>query len=432
MNAENLAYPPKWRRVALAVCMFLITSVFGFVQPFVPLYMQSAGLTLSQIGLVMGTATGLALLIQPLLGRLSDRLDARRPLMALSAITAGIAYSSYRFAGSQMAFVLLTALGVNGIMYLNAVGGVLIGRMIVGAGQGGAAYAGYRKWGSVGYIFVTLLTGWLTSRSARPGVSSLSHENLTAVFTYGPVLFFVIAIVALLVPDRKNQPISPSLPLKEPEDGPGLPPELRAFLLSFFLYNFALYGASAYLSPFLKALHAGPEWITRVFAAGVVCEVLVMTQVGRFTDIYGRRPALAVAYLLMPIRLLFYIPATGPVWVLIVQTLHGLNFGIMGAIAVVFINDMATDRNRGAAQARLAATQGLANALGPFTCGWIAQQWGYGAMFGAMSAVGAMGAVVFMTRVHESHPDSKAIQGRGPAVLQPLWRLLDAPPEQKR
>jgi len=47
-----------------------------------------------------------------------------------------------------------------------------------------------------------------------------------------------------------------------------------------------------------------------------------MTQVGRLTDIYGRRPALAIAFLLMPLRLLLYIPATGPLWVLAVQTLH--------------------------------------------------------------------------------------------------------------
>jgi len=200
---------------------------------------------------------------------------------------------------------------------------------------------------------------------------------------------------------------------------------LRPFLLAFFLYQFALYGASAYLSLFLKTLGAPPLAITATFAAGVVCEVLVMTQVGRLTDVYGRRPALALAFLLMPLRLLLYIPATGPAWVLAVQLLHGLNFGIMGTIAVAFVNDGATDANRGAVQARLGAAGGLAIALGPVTCGLLAERFGIGWMFAAMSLVGAAGAWVFLTQVRESHPAPVSPAEHGPRLLRPAWSWLE-------
>jgi MFS family permease len=161
-----------------------------------------------------------------------------------------------------------------------------------------------------------------------------------------------------------------------------------------------------------------------MFAAGVVCEVLVMTRVGRLSDTYGRRPVLAIAFLLMPLRLLCYIPATGPLWVLLVQTLHGLNFGIMGTIAIVFVNDLATDRNRGAFQARLASVGGIALALSPVVGGVLAERMGIGWMFAAMSVLGAAAAWVFLARVRESHPAPAPLADRGPGFLRPVWRLL--------
>ncbi len=424
MYSASSSSVPRVRRVALAVCMFLITGTVGFLQPFVPLYLEAAGLKRGQIGIVTGVGAALALLVQPLLGRLSDRLDARRPVMVAAALVAGLSYFAYRLvpAGNAYLFVLLTALGSNGFGYLNVVGGVLVGRMVGTASRsGGAAYASYRVWGSVGYIVVSLVTGWLVSRGLGPR-AGMGRAELTPVFLYGPLLFFVIALVSLLVPDLRRAPVAAAPSTSPPPESPGLSgnANLRRFLLAFFLYQFALYGASAYLSLFLKSLGASPLWITGTFAAGVVCEVLVMVQVGGLTDTYGRRPALAIAFLLMPLRLLLYIPATGPLWVLLVQTLHGVNFGIMGTIAVAFINDLTTDRDRGAAQARLAGTSGLATALAPAVCGWMAQYWGIGWMFAAMSLIGAAAAFIFMTQVHESHPS--------PLLLRPSLRWLSGGP----
>ena len=421
---------PPWRRSALIAYMFLTTAAFGFLQPFVPLYLAAAGLTAGKIGIVLGVGTGTILLAQPLLGRVSDRLDARRPLLVAAALTAGCAYAAYTLAPqrSLWAFLLLTCLGVNGTQYLNAAGGVLVGRIVGSRSGGGAAYAGYRVWGSVGYITVALLTGLLVNRAL--GIHPGAHLNRTAlspIFRDGFGLFFTLAIIALLVPDAKK--VLPKAAGNQGEAGTPVPlsRNVQWFLLALFLYQFALYGASAYLSLYLQGMGATPLWITGVFAAGVVCEVLVMTWVGRFTDRYGRRPAMAIAFLLMPLRLLAYIPARTPLGVLFVQSLHGLNFGIMGAIAVVFINDLSTDSGRGTAQARLAGTLGLATALGPVAGGWIVQHCGIGWMFAAMSLVGVAGAAVFLTQVHESHPSPTPFPMTGPRPYRSFLTLLSAP-----
>lgn len=392
-------------RVALAGCMFLITASFGFLQPFVPLFWEASGLTRAEIGLVGGFGSGVALLVQPFLGKLSDRLDARRPVMMLAAVASGLAYFAYQWAANPWMFFVLTAIGVNGTLYLNAAGGVIIGR-IAGPRSGGAVYAAYRVWGSVGYIVVALLSGWLIS-GVYASAGDMTRSALVPVFRWGPAIFGAIALLCTVIPDRRVQKPHNAHAGGEASSEPSVGASrrvLRPFLISFFLYQFALYGASAYLSLFMKSLGATPMWITGTFAAGVVCEVLVMMRIGRISDRIGRKPVLAVAFVLMPLRLLCYIPATGPLWVLMVQLLHGLNFGIMGAVAVAYVNDVANDRDRGAAQASLASAGGLAVAIGPAVCGLIAQRHGIGAMFGTMALVGAAGAVLFLARVPESNP----------------------------
>jgi MFS family permease len=199
------------------------------------------------------------------------------------------------------------------------------------------------------------------------------------------------------------------------------------FLTAFFLYSFAMGGVLSYLGLYMKRLGESPMWISDTFAVGVISEVLVMVQIGRLSDRFGRRPALAVAFLALPLRLLLYIPATGPLWILCVHAMHGLNFGIMGAIAVVFVNDLATNANRGVAQARLAGAQGLAASVAPMAGGFLADRIGMGWMFAVMSAVSVAAAVLFLTQVHESHPSPESLEDRCHPLLRPFARLLAAP-----
>lgn len=403
----------------MAVYFFLVTGCFGFLQPFLPLYMQAAGLDKMQIGIVFGLGAGLALLIQPLLGRLTDRLDARKGIILVCAVTAWGAYTAFPYANSFTAFLILTALGANGVMHLNSSGGVLIARLAQ-SGPGGAHYANIRLWGSVGYVVTSLFSGWIVLQSGEQG---LQRIGLDRVLQGGALLFFGIACMALFLPDRRHrEEAAPGESSRAP-----LPLNLKWFLASYFLYTLALYGSTSFLSLFMKDLGAKGLAITGAFAAGVVVEVFVMKWSGRFTDQFGRRPALALTCLLLPIRLLLYMPAMSALWVVGVQALHGLNFGIMGTIAIVFANDLATDRTRGHAQSRLFATAGLANCIGPFLFGWISNEFGLRGMFGWAALVAAGAALVFILKVEESHKGSESLADRSPAWLKPIARWLDAP-----
>ena len=391
---------PWWQRLALAATLFLVTGVYGLIQPYLAPFLLGSGLDRFQINLIGGLSSLLAVAIQPAFGKLSDKLDARRPLMVVAAVSGALAYHAFPQVRGTLGFLALTVVGANGIQYLNTTGGVLIGRLATRSGSG-SAYARYRVWGSVGYVALTLLAGRLLPEGA-----AASREGIAPVFAVGvPAVLVGIALLSLAIPDRKaTVATAGSAPAAS-----GDPAHLNRFLLAYFLYQLALYGASANLPLYLaEVLHATKRDLGTFFAAGVVCEVLVMTQVGRWTDRNGRKPALMLAFLLMPIRLLCYIPARGAWAATAVQALHGINFGIVGAVAVTVVNDLAEEKSRGAAQSRLAATGGLALALGQWVCGAILRISGFPAMFASMSAVGALGALLLWRGFAESHPELRA------------------------
>jgi len=380
----------------LSLYLGLSTSVTGFLQAFVPIYMQEAGLSKGQIGLVAGAGAILALLLQPILGRLSDRLDARRPFVAGSAIAAALAYLSFPYLHGMFAFLVAVALGANAFMYMQGVGGVLVGRLAA-EGKGGATYASYRFWGSVGYVVVVLITAFVIHPKGGHG-----RAPLDTLFHLGPLLFLVIAALSFWLPDPKR-PVSTL-----PSGGKArVSPNLRRFLAVDFLYIVSLYGATQFISIFVQQVGGTPVLVSCVFLPGVIAEALVMRWSGRYSDHFGRRPVLAVSYLLLPFRLLLYAVAPGPGSVLAIQTLHGLNFGIVGAVAIAFVNDQADHETRGALQAQLSLVTASAGAVGPMLMGTVADHFGIRSMFVVAAILAAVALAVFLLFVDESNTHAK-------------------------
>jgi PPP family 3-phenylpropionic acid transporter len=414
----------------LAVFLFLCVGAFGCVQPLTTVYLEAAGLSRAQIGWVAGAGTALAFLAQIPLGRLSDRMDARRPLMAAITLLAAAAYVLHLFAHGVPAFALLTAFGVTANLYPNAAAGAIAGRLAAqeGGGGGAAYYARLRAWGSVGYVVVALSVGLLAQRFLPSGPAArLDRAALAPLFAVGPLLFVAAAVAALFVPDPKAREASsvvdaaPPPRLTKGTDGA----DLRWFLLAYFLFFFAMNGALAYLSLFLKSLGATPLGITATWATGVVCEALVMSRIGSIADRYGRRPALLVCFAALPIRLLLYAAAPGPAAVALTQMLEGLNFGIIGALSVAFVNDLAPEQERGMAQARLAAVMGLALATAPVAAGWVAEEAGLRGLFVALALIAVVAALLFYLCVAEPHANAKPL----PRFLRVL---SGAPPRRRR
>jgi len=264
--------------------------------------------------------------------------------------------------------------------------------------------------GSITYIIVAIVCGKLL-----PNRGTLTAADLQPIFVIGPIIYITIGLLSTRIPDPKKESIVHDLVASDDAESTAkasqvqnsqpMPKLIPPFLQAFAFYQGALYGVSANLPIYLtEVLHAKPSDLGVFFAFGVVTEVLVMFQVGKLTDRIGRRPALLLAFCLLPIRLIAYNYAPTPLWAAVVQSLHGLNFGIVGAIAIAYINDCSDESKRGSEQARLAVTAGISTAVSMWLCGWMMQHYGFTAMFFTMSAVASIGGLFLYFFVDESHP----------------------------
>ena len=255
-----------------------------------------------------------------------------------------------------------------------------------------------------------------------PNRGTLTAADLQPIFIIGPIIYITIGLLSTRIPDPKKASIVHDLvtsddaestdKLSKVQNSQPMPKLIPPFLLAFAFYQGALYGVSANLPIYLtEVLHAKPSDLGVFFAFGVVTEVLVMFQVGKFTDRTGRRPALILAFCLLPLRLIAYNYAPTPLWAAVVQSLHGLNFGIVGAIAIAYINDCSEESKRGSEQARLAVTAGISTAISMWLCGWMMQNYGFTAMFFIMSAVASIGGLILYLFVDESHPSFRHRKG---------------------
>jgi PPP family 3-phenylpropionic acid transporter len=349
--------------------------------------------------LVAGSGAAMAFLVQPVLGRLSDRHDTRRPFVAAMAIVSALSYLSFPFLRGAPAFLLAVALGSNAMLYMQGVGGVLVGRLAL-KGQGGATYAAYRVWGSIAYVFVALAVGFILKPEGGHG-----RKPLNPIFEIGPLIFLGIAALAYWLPDPKRPPQADDAP---PPGKARLHPNLKRFLAVDFLYVVSLYGATNFISIYMLHLGGRGLFLSCVFLPGVITEALIMRFSGAFSDRFGRRPVLAVSYILLPFRLMVYSVALNPWWILGAQALHGFNFGIVGAVAIALVNDQADHQTRGALQAKLALITATAGALGPALMGLVADRYGLPTMFEVAAALAFVAMVIFILFVDESNEHAKA------------------------
>ncbi|RZK90583.1 MAG: MFS transporter, partial [Methylobacterium sp.] len=86
--------PPAWSgRGSFAAFVFLqgcLYAAYGMVSPFLPSFLDARGLDASEIGIVLAAGTLMRLVAGPVAGRIADRLDATRAVLAAGAAAAGL------------------------------------------------------------------------------------------------------------------------------------------------------------------------------------------------------------------------------------------------------------------------------------------------------------------------------------------------------
>jgi predicted MFS family arabinose efflux permease len=175
-------------------------------------------------------------------------------------------------------------------------------------------------------------------------------------------------------------------------------------VLLLFISVFAFHFANAPILPtvalYVKNLGGSDDLMTATVLTAQIVMVPVALAAGRLCDAWGRKPVMAVAFLVLPVRILAYSfvgSASSVVWL---QALDGIGAGIYGVAIVAMAADLTRGKGRFNTLMGLFATAlAIGGVAGPLLSGVLVQHLGFRVTFYVFAALAGLGAAVFLLSV---------------------------------
>jgi MFS family permease len=145
--------------------------------------------------------------------------------------------------------------------------------------------------------------------------------------------------------------------------------------------------------------------------------------VGRHADRWGRTPFLVAACAVLVLRGVLFAVAEDPRWLVVIQILDGIGFGVFETLIPLILMDVARDTGRySVSRGLLGTVQGIGGSLSNVAAGVIVVQAGYSMAFVLLAGV-ATGALLLVLM---AMPETRA--AAAPADAEPTTDPVPATP----
>lgn len=423
----------NFRLLTLVSALVFVGS--GITSPVMTIYLESLGASLAEISLILTSFMLTALVANYVVGRVSDRLGARKALLVAGLLLLAIAYFWLaRVASAGMAWPVRIVEGIGSGAY-GTLSLAMMGDILERSGRRGQRMGFFRGIGSVSFAIGAFSGGWFATQFSRPGAFLLAAccylaAALAALLVYEPRRSPAAALpepapqaLAPVEPEVAPAPESalelPSEPAAEP---PAEPPAEQAvapaaelagapsgyplrglglpmrFLAGVLLWTAAIGVLSAMWPNAMGHQGYSQQTISSLWGLAALIEMPGMQGAGYLSDAFGRAPLLAVGAFGITLVCIGY--ALFARWLpalLGVQVLRGLSYGSYTGTAMTFAAEHGDRRTRGSVSGVFTAASGGGQMLGTLAGGFIAQAFGFTIMFALSSTLAAIAGIFFIS-----------------------------------
>ena len=401
--------------LALAIARMAESIGNSFLIVVLPLFIASDAVGGATFGFTEIALTGIILSLfgfvnsplQPLTGRLSDRLARRKIFVLFGLSVLALASFAYSFATEYWhLFGLRILQGVAGAFIIPTTV-ALVNDLATDQNRGGNMGT-YNTFRLVGFGAGPVAAGAVVAA----GPYSFSLGPLAASFSGFDAAFYFAAFTAtvsllLVLFTIRDPDLDPADPESETggirilarSDDRILNPVFTLGVVAFFMaVGIALF---ATLGDIVNdRLNQGPTMFGLQFAAFVFAQILLQAPIGRATDFYGRKPFIvAGTILLVPTTL-----AQGIVldsWLMfLARFAQGAAGAMVFAPGLALAGDLAPKDESGGTLAVLTMAFGLGVAFGPLISGFLVE-FGFWVPFAFGAVLAAIGVVLVQTQVDE-------------------------------
>jgi MFS family permease len=174
-------------------------------------------------------------------------------------------------------------------------------------------------------------------------------------------------------------------------------------LAAIFLFHLANAPILPTVALYVKKLGGSDQWMTATVLTAQVVMVPVALLTGRLCDSWGRKPVLAIAFWVLPLRILSYTLVSHPSALVYLQGLDGLGAGIYGVAVVAVSADLTRGKGGFNTLMGLFATAlAIGGVAGPLVSGLLVEYLGFRFTFDAFAVLATVGALVFTRFVPET------------------------------
>lgn len=372
--------------IRFSLLQFLFWSAIICFEAFMVPYLRVLGYSPVEIGPIMSAVFGLAILGQPLLGSISDRVRSPRYLVAGALVVGGVAVSLLPLVGAMYGAILAITLVYS--LSVNSLPPVLESWLMERQSRNPkVVYGVSRGFGSAGFALGGVVLGFLSERHG-PAI----------VFPIFLGIVLVVAVVAVSMPQR--EPVATGDGTRH-STREGLRAVLKnrdylVLLVSALLSFTGLRAGLTFLPILVESLEGSLGIVGTAHSIGAVSEIPFLFFAGWVLRRYDGRPLILFAYVAMGLRLLVYPLLHLPVQILYLQITHGLTFGIFLAASVDYIHRIAPARHRGLFQTLAPAVYfGIGSIFGSIGGGFLIEAFSLRAMYLVAGGLSLAGALVF-------------------------------------
>lgn len=371
----------KWK---IKLLSFFYFASIGILLPFLPLLLQTKGLSNSQIGLLLASGPLVSMLVQSPWGYLSDRLRTVKKVLVFQISMAFIVsfqlFSLDTFSMLLPAAFIFFAFAWPPIPLLDCL-------TLAVAKENGDSFGSYRLWGSLGFALTALAAG---SVLAVVGIERINY-------LYQGVLLLAL-LFAVLVQDAPPSAQPASFVQLRKLIGQK---EILFFLILIAVLNTANKVNDAFMGIFIRDIGGTEADVGLAWTVGPLSEVPVFAISFYFLTRFSELTLLALAAGIYSLRWFLFSIASSPELISVIQIMHGLSFGLFYVSAVSYISKVVPQNLRASGQGLMSTfAGGVAGITGSLLGGFVMDNYGARSLYTICSllALLAVGAFLALSR----------------------------------
>jgi PPP family 3-phenylpropionic acid transporter len=372
-----------WHSIPLTLFWFIYFGSLGIFFPYFALYLrENAGLTGTQLGIVLAISPLVGMIAQPLWGQVADRTGARGRILAWLTLGTAVGYVALGYvAGFLPIIIAMIALAFVGTPVFPIMISVSLA-ILRDAGR--HAFGRVRVWGTIGFFVLVLLFPWLLDKyqAAADGsgaMAKLSHPGLGFMFPVTAALVFLAGGVAFFLPKKGVVSLrAASGDWRELLHNRAF---LR-FLVFSLIAHFLMHGPMWLFPLFVRSRGGDMEMIRNMWILMLVVEIPLVLLTGSGLKRLGARGLLTVGITVGGVRWLSCALITDSTLLFAVQALHGVTVVGLNLGSPLYLDVVAPEKLRSTAQGILSmVSTGIAGIASNFAAGWLMDKGGTDALY---------------------------------------------------